>query len=183
MHFEFIDQPLANLSPDGRSAKARWMGLLMAGDGKGATRIEGGIYENEYVRDGEVWKISISRYYPQYEGDHADGWHNVGNADLPVVPYHFTLAESGIPLPPAVGQPPRSRQSLADLERRSAALNDEDTVRNLQHAYGYYVDRRMWDDVVDLFAKDAVVESAGVGTFRGAEGVRRAMERMGPAGL
>src|SRR5690606_23966740 len=48
---------------------------------------------------------------------------------------------------------------------------------------GYYVDRRMWDDVVDLFAKDAVVEIAGVGTFRGAEGVRRAMERMGPAGL
>jgi hypothetical protein len=183
MRFEFIDQPLANLSADGRSAKVRWMGLLMSGDGQGGTRIEGGIYENEYVLDGRTWKISLSRYYPQYEGDHAEGWYNIDNGELPVVPYHFTLAESGIPLPPATGTPPRSGATLADLERRVQALNDEDKVRNLQHAYGYYVDRRMWDDVVDLFAKDAVVEIAGVGTFRGPEGVRRAMERMGPAGL
>jgi hypothetical protein len=100
-----------------------------------------------------------------------------------VIPYHFTLAESGIPLPPATGVPPRSGATLADLERRVAALNDEDKVRNLQHAYGYYVDRRMWDDVVELFAEDAVVEIAGIGTFRGPEGVRRAMVRMGPAGI
>ena len=31
-------------------------------------------------------------------------------------------------------------------------MNDEDRVRNLQASYGYYVDRKMWDDVVDLFA-------------------------------
>jgi hypothetical protein len=183
MRFEFIDQPLANLSADGRSAKVRWMALLMQGDGKGGTRIEGGIYENEYLRDGGTWKISLSRYYPQYDGDHANGWRNTDNADLPIVPYHFTLAESGTPLPPAAQPAPRSTVPLATLEQRIAALNDEDKVRNLQHAYGYYVDRRMWDDVVDLFARDAVVEIVGVGTFRGPEGVRRAMERMGPAGL
>jgi hypothetical protein len=62
-------------------------------------------------------------------------------------------------------------------------LNDEDSVRNLQHAYGYYVDRKMWDDVVDLFTQDSVVEIKGAGTFKGAKGVRQAMERMGPAGL
>src|SRR5690606_18519659 len=183
MHFEFIDQPLANLSADGRSAKVRWMALLMQGDGRGGTRIEGGIYENEYRRDGNTWKIALSRYYPQYEGDHAGGWANVGNGELPVVPYHFTLEESGIPLPPAPGPAPRTSQSLTALEQRIALLNDEDMVRNLQHAYGYYVDRRMWDDVVDLFAKDGVIEIIGVGTFKGPEGVRRAMERMGPAGL
>ncbi len=183
MHFEFIDQPLANLSADGRSARARWMALLLQGDGRGGTRIEGGIYENEYRREGSTWKIAVSRYFPQYEGNYADGWSNAGNGDLPVVPYHFTLEESGVPLPPASGAAPRSGLSLSALEQRIAALNDEDRVRNLQHAYGYYVDRRMWDDVVDLFAKDAVIEIMGVGTFKGPEGVRRAMERMGPAGL
>jgi hypothetical protein len=183
MHFEFIDQPLANLSADGRSAKVRWMALLMQGDGRGGTRIEGGIYENEYRRDGNTWKISLSRYYPQYEGNHAEGWANVGDGELPVVPYHFTLQESGIPLPPAPAPAPRTSLSLDALEQRIARLNDEDRVRNLQHAYGYYVDRRMWDDVVDLFATDGVIEIVGVGTFKGPEGVRRAMERMGPAGL
>ncbi len=183
MHFEFIDQPLATLAPDGRSAKVRWMALLMQGDGEGGTRIEGGIYENEYAREGGVWKISLSRYYPQYEGDHAEGWYNVGNGELPVIPYHFTLQQTGIPLPPAPQPAPRSNASLPQLEQRIARMEDEDAVRNLQHAYGYYVDRRMWTDVVDLFAKDAVVEIAGVGTFRGADGVRKAMERMGPEGL
>ena len=56
-------------------------------------------------------------------------------------------------------------------------------MRNLQNAYGYYVDRKMWDDVVDLFAADAVVEVADAGTFTGKDGVRRAMERMGAQGL
>ena len=183
MRFEFIDQPLGNLSPDGRSAKVRWMALLLAGDGKGGTSIEGGIYENEYVRDGNLWKISVSRYYPQYDGNWENGWRNTNNGDLPIIPYHFTLAESGIPLPPAAQPAARSNVKLAALEARIAALNDEDKVRNLQHAYGYYVDRRMWDDVVDLFAKDGVLEIVGVGTFKGPEGVRKAMERMGPAGL
>lgn len=183
MRFEFIDQPLANLSVDGRTARVRWMAMLMSGNGAGGTRIEGGIYENEYRREAGTWKISVSHYYPQFEGDHANGWYNIDNADLPVIPYHFSPEESGIPLPPAAGTAPPSNLSLHELEQRIARLNDEDKVRNLQHAYGYYVDRRMWDDVVDLFAADAVVEIAGVGTFRGAEGVRRAMERMGPAGL
>jgi SnoaL-like protein len=30
-------------------------------------------------------------------------------------------------------------------------MNDEDAIRNLQNAYGYYMDRKMWDDVTDLF--------------------------------
>ena len=35
-------------------------------------------------------------------------------------------------------------------------MNDEDKVRNLQNAYGYYMDRKMWDDVTDLFTADGV---------------------------
>jgi len=62
-------------------------------------------------------------------------------------------------------------------------MNDEDLVRNLQNAYGYYVDRKMWDDVTDLFAGDGVLELAGSGLYAGAKSIRRALERNGPAGL
>src|SRR4029077_15937798 len=117
------------------------------------------------------------------EGSYESGWFNVDHALLPLVPYHFTIEESGIPLPAATGTPPRSKQTLAELEQRIQRLNDEDAVRNLQHAYGYYVDRKMWDDVVDLFVEDSAVHINGVGVFRGRTGVRQVMERMGPAGL
>ena len=183
LHTEMIDEPLVNLSVDGRTAKARWMSMAFLGDGKGAARIEGGIYENEYVRDGRNWKISVAHYYPQYSGGYETGWINEGGADLALVPFHFSVQESGTPIPPAVGRAPRSGQSLALLMQKIDRLNDEDAVRNLQHAYGHYVDRKMWDDVVDLFAEESAVEIDGVGTFRGRNGVRQAMERMGPAGL
>ncbi len=169
LHFEMIDQPLANLSPDGQSVKVRWDGLLFAGDGKGGTRIEGGIYENEYQREGGVWKISVSRYFPQYDGDYDKGWRNTDNADLGIAPYHFTLDETGVPLPPAPTAAPKSKASLAELEARVAQFNDEDAVANLQHAYGYYVDRRMWDDVVDLFAQGRLGGHQGRRRLQGRE--------------
>src|SRR5690606_8831581 len=180
---ELIDEPLVNLSVDGNTANGRWMSLALLGDGKGTARFEGGIYENEYVRDGDGWRIAVSHYHAQYSGDYASGWANENGADLPIVPYHFTVDETGVPIPPPKGAAPASGASLADLERRIVALNDEDAVTNLQHAYGYYVDRKMWDDVVDLFAADGVIEVHGVGVFRGRDGIRRALERMGPAGL
>jgi hypothetical protein len=183
LNTELIDEPLVNLSVDGLTAKSRWMNISLLGDGKGIARIEGGIYENEYVRDGKIWKISVAHFFPQFSGNYDTGWINEGGADLPLIPYHFTVDESGVPVPQAAGAAPPCGQSLASLEQRIIALNDEDAVRNVQHAYGYYVDRKMWDDVVDLFADDSAVELNSVGTFTGHNGVRRAMERMGPAGL
>lgn len=183
LHTELIDQPLVNLSPDGRTAKARWMGMRFLGDGKGSARVEGGVYENDYVREGGTWKIAALRYHPQYQGDYAQGWTNVDGQDLPIVPPHFTADESGTPIPPAIGKAPRTTYSSTAQAERIARLNDEDAVRNVQNAYGYYVDRRMWNDVADLFDADSAVEIAGEGTYRGNAGVRRAMERIGPQGL
>lgn len=180
---ELIDQPLANLSVDGKSVKVRWLRLSMTGDGRGTAHSEGGIIESEYaLRDGK-WKIISLRYFPYFEGPYARGWRNIGGEDLELSPYHFTLEQTGIPLPPPEGAAPASSATLEELETRIGALNAEDLVRNLQNAYGYYVDRKMWDDVVDLFAEDSALEIAGVGVFRGKNGIREAMERMGPAGL
>jgi len=183
LHTEIIDEPLENLSADGRTARVRWMGMRFLGDGKGRARIEGGLYENDYVREKGRWRIATLHYHPQYEGDYAAGWTNVGGKELPIVPVHFTTDESGVPIASPSGTAPPTRATARDLAGRIGRLNDEDAVRNIQNAYGYYVDRRMWSDVVDLFADDPVVEIAGAARYRGRTGVRRAMERMGPEGL
>lgn len=183
LHAEFIDDPLINLSVDGQSAQGRWMFLTMAGDGRGRSLIEGGILENDFILQDGRWKIATLRFFPQYTGDYDNGWSNAGGRELPQIPYHFSIDESGVPIPPAQGTAPASGATLAALETRIAALNAEDSARNLQNAWGYYIDRRMWDDVADLFTADGSVELHGDGTFEGREGVLRAMGTMGPAGL
>src|ERR1700735_2966240 len=77
---------------------------------------------------------------------------------------------------PAEGAP-------AALNRRIHAMNGEDKVANLQNAYGYYTDRKMWDDASDLFTDDGVLEVADVGIYSGARSIRRSYERFGPQGL
>ena len=188
LHTQLIVRPLINLSGDGQSAKGRWWEWSMTGQLGGDAQWAGGIYENEYVRENGIWMISRAHYHPMLAGSYADGWRNV-DADQKVVPYHFTTDETGIPIPPLPADAPVRDTSgnpverLAELEERIALMNDEDQVRNLQNAYGYYIDRKMWDDVVDLFAVDGVLEIADMGIYEGPRGVRRALERMGPAGL
>lgn len=176
-----IDSPVVNLSADGNGAKVRWQALIFHGQGTQA-RIEGGVFENDYVRDNDVWKIQTVHYHPQFDGPYEEGWTNWGGGDLPVIPKHFDTSTAGVPIPPALGAAPVTRTTLASLQRRVDTLNDEDRIRNLQSAYGYYADRKMWDDVADLFAKDGVVESGGK-VWRGTAGVRSWLESMGKAGL
>jgi hypothetical protein len=177
-----IDAPVVNLSPDGNRAKVRWEAMFFHGQ-RGTARIEGGVFENDYVRERGTWKIAVAHYYPQYDGPYAEGWTNWGGGDLPMVPYHFTVDEAGTPIVPPTGTAPASKTTLAALQSRIDRLNDEDRIRNLQAAYGFYADRKMWDDVVDLFARDGLVEIGGQGVWRGPKGVRRWLESIGPAGL
>jgi hypothetical protein len=70
-----------------------------------------------------------------------------------------------------------SNSGLADkveeLSNRLGILEDTQAIRNLHHAYGYYIDKCLYEDVVDLFAEDGEVHFAG-GIYRGKnEGVRR----------
>jgi hypothetical protein len=178
-----IENPVVNLSADGNTARGRWDSFILLCDAKGNASIRGGIYENDYKKEGGVWKIAHQHFYPQYEGPYEAGWTNIGGQDLPIVPYHFDGDGAGVPIPAPVGAPPKAKASLAQLEERIRVLNDEDKVRNLQAVYNYYVDRKMWDDVADLFAADSVVEIGGVGAYDGPKGAHKAMERMGSAGL
>ena len=189
LHTLFVDQPVVSLSSDGLSAKGRWHTWRLMGDGAGATRIQGGEYENEYVldRDSNRWRISLLRYYPLFAGDYKSGWQNVGsgNRTLPLIPYHFTPDEAGIPIPQNGvdgRQTANGNLSLEDLAYRAQQLNDEDEVRNLQHAYGYYVDRRMWPDVVDLFSPNGSLRLDNT-TYLGKSGILQWLQKMGPEGL
>lgn len=188
LHTQLSMRPLINVSADGLTAKGRFWEWSMIGRYGGNADWAGGIYENEFVRDGGVWRFARMHYHPMIAGPYETGWRTVYD-DQKVVPYHFTTDETGIPvldlpastaIAPVAGDP---AAHLTGLEERIAAMNDEDQVRNLQNAYGYYVDRKMWDDVIDLFAADAVLEIANVGLYDGPAGIRRALERMGPAGL
>jgi hypothetical protein len=182
MNTLFIDVPLINLSEDGNSAAVRWYGMHMLG-GAADARWEGGTYENEYVKDKGVWKISRLHFFPQFGGPYENGMRPFSNS-LPLVPYHFKTADvAGTPIPAPVGAAPATKVSLASLEQRIEVLNAEDKARNLQNAYGHYIDRKMWDDVTDLFTADGVLEIGGVGIYDGAANIRRALERAGAAGL
>ncbi len=143
----------------------------------------GGVFENDYVREGGVWKVANMHWFPQYDGPYDKGWTNWGGGDLPLAPYHFKIEEAGMPILPPTGMAPVAKATLGALQARVDRLNEEDRIRNLQSAYAFYADRKMWDDVVDLFADNSAVEVGGQGLWKGKAGVRKWLETMGPAGL
>ena len=49
------------------------------------------------------------------------------------------------------------RERLAKVEARAARVDDVDEIEKLQGIYGFYTDKMLWDEVVDLFADDANV--------------------------
>lgn len=73
-------QPIIDVAPDNRTAKARWRSdVMLARDGKGAWGE--GEYENEYVNEHGVWRISKLHYYVTFLADYEKGW---GPGDIPL---------------------------------------------------------------------------------------------------
>lgn len=72
-------QMIVDVAPDRRIANVRGRSLMQAGlheTAKGQQRqwFEGGIYENRYVREAGIWKISRLGYFPFWHASFADGW-------------------------------------------------------------------------------------------------------------
>ena len=63
-------------------------------------------------------------------------------------------------------------QRVSDLEAQVRRHDDIQAVRTLQFKYGYYMDKCLFGEIVDLFAADAVLHFMG-GIFRGKAGARR----------
>ncbi len=69
-----ILQPVVHLDTDGRTARGRWRLISMNGRLGGETNWQGGVYENVYVKEGGVWKISVLRFLPSFSGAYENGW-------------------------------------------------------------------------------------------------------------
>jgi hypothetical protein len=67
-------QPVVDISPDGRTAKARWRELALLGQFQKFAAWGDGVYENEYVKDGGIWKIQKVHFYPNFIAPYKGGW-------------------------------------------------------------------------------------------------------------
>jgi acetyl esterase/lipase len=108
-----------------------------------------------------------------------------------VGPFHYTnpgVTDAGhiwttVSLPAATGRRAATRDRAGALAERAQRLADEQEIENLQKIYGYYLDRRMWDDVADLFADDGTIEMGQRGVYVGKARVRQFLNLLGPQGL
>jgi hypothetical protein len=71
----------------------------------------------------------------------------------------------------------------ADLVRRAQLLEDEQSLLNLQRAYGYYIDRGLWKEAADLFAPEGSREVGHAGVYVGRDRIRRSLALTRPQGL
>jgi hypothetical protein len=193
LHALLMLSPVVTLDRDYLTARGRWHVMKLSGEFGKSAQWEGGILENEYVREGGAWKIRREVYYPQFKGPYEDGWRNLvreTKETVKPVPYHYDPDRAGDPIPmPATGAALRLREKdrveevVAGAYERAQRLNDMAAVQNLQHIYGFYVDRKMWDDVADLFTEDGTLEIGQQGVFVGKAGIRRGLSQFGAAAL
>lgn len=67
-------QPIITVAPDGKTATGRWQGMVMLSE-PGANGVWGvGQYENAYVKERGVWKISKLHFYVQAMADYDLGF-------------------------------------------------------------------------------------------------------------
>jgi hypothetical protein len=206
-------QPIIDVAPDNRTAKARWRSDVMLAS-QGRAQWGGGVYENEYVNEDGHWRISKLHYYVTFLADYDQGWTkgavpmsgpstalppdrppSVAYASLPsvnVVPYHYANPVSGAE--PSIEQSVPLDAMPAELRELTARANalahqvellkDQAQIERLQRAYGYYVDKAQWPEIAALFAKDGTYEIGGRGVFIGP---RRVLEYLvtglGPIGM
>ena len=115
-------QPVVNVAADGKTAKARWQELALIGQFQKFADWAAGVYENEYVKQDGVWKISHLRAPFNMYTSYKDGWGKVAiphtrpdsfppPPDYPptvvsltypsfyVEPYHYPNPVTGKPMP------------------------------------------------------------------------------------
>jgi len=62
--------------------------------------------------------------------------------------------------------------TLARAEQGIQRVQDWYEIENLESAYGYYLDKDLWNDLADLFSADGSMELAQRGVYKGRERVR-----------
>src|SRR5688572_18740377 len=63
----------------------------------------------------------------------------------------------------------------AEVDRLEAAR----AVKHLQRAYGYYLDRALWNEIEGLFVEDGTLELGSDGVYVGPKRIREYLQRLG----
>ncbi|MEP7312875.1 MAG: nuclear transport factor 2 family protein, partial [Pseudomonadota bacterium] len=122
----------------------------------------------------EVYAIYPKAFVPPY---------HYANPVTGAAPTYPTVGGPSRPLPvaalatsaPRVIRAPRIGNvdaAIALAERNVARVKDYHELENLESAYGYYLDKNLWNNLADLFAKDGSMELAQRGVYKGQKHVR-----------
>ena len=65
------------------------------------------------------------------------------------------------------------RTRLANVTTRTTRVDDINRIESLQGSYGYYTDKMLWDEVVDLFADGGTIEIGPSGVYAGKDSIRK----------
>jgi ketosteroid isomerase-like protein len=65
-------QTLVTVAPEGRTAMARGVELILSSGGGG--ELQEGVFENTFVKQGNAWKIQAVHFFPRMIVDAATGW-------------------------------------------------------------------------------------------------------------
>jgi hypothetical protein len=63
-------------------------------------------------------------------------------------------------------------KQVEQLQKRIQVLQDENDIRKLENAYGYFLEHLMVDEIADCWADKGALEWLGLGVFRGKESIR-----------
>jgi len=64
-------------------------------------------------------------------------------------------------------------KEIKALRKRITIMEDIEEIKKIQYKYFYFVDHCMWDDLIDLFSEDCVLELSDSGVYLGKEGLAR----------
>jgi acetyl esterase/lipase len=62
--------------------------------------------------------------------------------------------------------------AIVEFQRQLDRIEAYEELENLESAYGYYLDKNLWNDLADLFARDGTMELAQRGVYSGQDHVR-----------
>jgi len=80
--------------------------------------------------------------------------------------------------PPAAAKQVSIDAQITALTQRVETLEATRAIKKLQRAFGFYVDRGLWDDAADLFAADGTIEIGMDGVYVGKARIRDYLEKL-----
>jgi len=103
----------------------------------------------------------------------ADGGGNGESAAKPAAP-----AAAADPAKDLAAEVQELKAEIEAVKKQAQNAEDYVAISNLETAYGYYVDKAKWDEVADLFTKDATLEIGLRGVYVGQDRVRAYMHKL-----